>query len=74
MTIIRHKFVDKRRQGYSQGMNSSIIHDNICSFIHKKCHSKSYHSDIKHNMTLNIINPIEKGPHLKVTLTKTNML
>jgi len=36
-------------------MNSSIIHDNMCSLVHKKCHMKSYHSDIKYRMTLNII-------------------
>ena len=36
-------------------MNSSIIHDNTCSLIHKKCHPKSYHSDIKYRLTLNII-------------------
>ena len=41
--------------GFGQWMNSSIIHDNICSVIHKKCHPKSCHSDIKHHMTLNII-------------------
>ena len=31
------------------------MHDNICSLIQKKCHPKSYHSDIKHHVTLNII-------------------
>ena len=36
-------------------MNSSIIHDNICSFIHNKCHPNSYYSDNKYHMTLNII-------------------
>ena len=34
--------------------DSSIIHDNTCSLIHEKCHLKSYHSDIKYHMTLNI--------------------
>ena len=38
-----------------QWMHSSTIHDNICKFIHKKCHPKSYHSDIKYHMTLNMI-------------------
>ena len=33
----------------------SLIHDNICSLIRKKCHPKSYHGDIKYHMTLNII-------------------
>ena len=36
-------------------MNSSIIHNNICSAIHKRCHRKSYHSDIKYHMTLNTL-------------------
>ena len=36
-------------------MNSSIIHDNIHSLIHKKFHLKSYHGDIKYHMTLNMI-------------------
>ena len=35
-------------------MNSSSIHDNICSLIHKKCHLKSNRSDIKYHTTLNI--------------------
>ena len=36
-------------------MDSSTIHDNICSLVHKKCHPKSYHSNIKYHITLNII-------------------
>ena len=36
-------------------MNSSIMYYSICSLIHKKCHPKNYHSDIKYHMTLNII-------------------
>ena len=36
-------------------MNSSIIHDDIYSFILKKYHSKSSHSDMNYHMTLNII-------------------
>ena len=27
--------------------------DSICKLIHKKCHKKIYHSDIKYHMTLN---------------------
>ena len=46
---------DKRRYGFGHWMNSSIIHDNICKLIHKKCHLKSYHSDIKYLVTLNTI-------------------
>ena len=38
-----------------QWMNSSTIHDNIHSLTPKKCHPKSYRSDIKYYMTLNII-------------------
>jgi hypothetical protein len=55
MTIFHYKFVDKRRYGLGKWMNSSIIHDNNCSLIHKKCHPKSYHSDLKYHMTINII-------------------
>ena len=36
-------------------MDSSIIHDNICSLIHKKFHPKSYLSDIKDHVNLNIL-------------------
>ena len=35
--------------------DSYTIHDNICRPFHKKCHPKSYHSDIKFHMTLQII-------------------
>ena len=34
---------------------ATFIHDNIFSLIYKKCHPKSYHSDIKCHMTLNTI-------------------
>ena len=33
----------------------SIIYDNICKVVHKKCHLKSCHSDIKYHMTLNTL-------------------
>ena len=36
-------------------MNSSIIHDNICSLIHKICHLQSYPSDIKQHMALHTV-------------------
>ena len=39
----------------ANGWNSSIIHVRICSLIHKKCKPKSYHSDTKYHITLNII-------------------
>ena len=42
----------EKEKGYGQWMNSSIIHDNICSLIHKKCHLKSHDSDIKNHMAL----------------------
>jgi hypothetical protein len=45
----------KEGRGLGQSMNSSIIHKNNCPLIHKKCHPKSYHSDIKYHMTPNII-------------------
>ena len=50
---------DKRRWGYSQWINSLIIHDSILKLIHKNCHPKSYHSDIKCHMTLNIMFNVE---------------
>ena len=53
MTIFSPQVVDKR--GYCQWMNSSVIHDSICSLIHKKCQPKRYHSDIKYHLTRNII-------------------
>jgi hypothetical protein len=45
--------IDRERYGFGQWMNTFIIHDNICSLIHKKRHPKSYHNDIKYHMTLN---------------------
>ena len=53
--VFHHKLVTRERQGIGQWMNSSIIHDNICSLIHKLCHPKSYHGDTKCHMTLDII-------------------
>ena len=34
---------------FGQWMSSSIIIDKFCSLIHKTCHPKSYHSDIKYH-------------------------
>ena len=50
---------DKRRPGFGQRMNSSIIHANICSLIHRKRHPKSYHSDIYtiFSVTTHEVNP-----------------
>ena len=53
--IIASQVADKRRWGFGQWMNSSIIHDNTCSLIHDRCYPKSNHSYIKYHMTLNII-------------------
>jgi hypothetical protein len=39
----------------------TIIYDNICSLIHENCHLKSYHSGIKHHMTLNITFSVAGG-------------
>ena len=39
---------------FGQWMNSSIIKDINYLLIHKKCHPKNYHSDIKYHVTLNI--------------------
>jgi hypothetical protein len=54
-TIFHHKLLIGECRVLGQWMNSSIIHDNTCSLIHKKCHPKSCHSDIKYHVTLHII-------------------
>ena len=41
--------------GFGQWMNSSIIHDNICSLSQKKYHPKNNHTEIQYHITLNII-------------------
>ena len=47
---------------FGQWMNSSIIHDSICSLIHTQCHLNSYLSDLKYHMTLNIIlSAVQRG-------------
>ena len=38
---ISSQVVDRRRQGFGQWINSSIIHDNICRLIRKMCHVES---------------------------------
>ena len=55
MTIFHHKLLTSEGKDFGQWMNSSIIPDDICELIHKKCHPKSYHIDIKCHMTLNIM-------------------
>ena len=47
--------VDDKRSGFGQWMNSSILHDNISSLTHKKCHPKSTRGDIKYHMKMNIV-------------------
>ena len=41
--------------GFGQWMNLSIIHDNVCSLLHKKCRPKRHHGDLKYHMTLIIM-------------------
>ena len=55
MTFISSQVANKRMEGFGQWTHSSIIHDNICSITHKKCHHKSYHNDIKYHIILLII-------------------
>ena len=52
---ISSQVVDKRRYGFSQWMNSFIIHDNIWSLIHKKYHPKNYQSHIKYHMIFSVV-------------------
>jgi hypothetical protein len=59
--FISSQIVDERSMGFAQWMNTSIIHDNICPLNHKKRHPKTYHSDIKYHMTLNIIFSVVYG-------------
>jgi hypothetical protein len=35
-SVIHHTLLTRKRGGFGQCMNSSIIHDNICSLILKK--------------------------------------
>ena len=49
------QFANKRRYNSGQWTNSFIIDDMICRVTHKRCHPKSYQSDLKHHMTQNII-------------------
>jgi hypothetical protein len=37
---------------------------NICLLIHKKCHPKSYHSDMKYHMVLNIVFSVAMSNYL----------
>jgi hypothetical protein len=45
----------KKVRVLGQWVNSFIIHNNIGSLMHQKCHPKSYHNGSKYHMTLNII-------------------
>ena len=55
MTNISSQVVVKREGRFGQWMNSSIIHDNTCSLILKKCHPKRHHSDLNYHMTLTMV-------------------
>ena len=58
--------------GFFGPMDDELIHhpSNICSLIHKKCHPKSYHSDIKYHMTLNnIFSVVDMQHSFKCLLT-----
>ena len=55
MVIFHHKLLIREGKIFGQWMTSSIIHDHTRSLTHKKCHPKSYNSDIKYLMTLIII-------------------
>ena len=55
MTILHYKMLTREGSVFGQWLNSSTIHNNIGSLIHKKCHPKIYHSDTDYHMTLNII-------------------
>ena len=50
---ISSQVADKRGWGFGQWMNSSTIHDSICSLI-QKCHPKRYQGHIKYHTTLYI--------------------
>ena len=52
-------------------MNASIIHDNIYSLIDKKCHLRSYHSDIRYHITLNIIFSVLRGYQTSISRDPT---
>ena len=54
MTIYQHKLLRRQSRVVGQWMNSFIIHDNICSLIHKKCHVRNYLHEINYHMTLNM--------------------
>ena len=55
MTILHYKSMTREGRILALEWNPSIIHDNMCSLIHKKFHPQSYHSDIKFHTTLNTI-------------------
>jgi hypothetical protein len=54
ISIIHDKLLTIEGRGFTNGC-SSIIHNDICSLIHRMYYPKSCHSDIKYCMTLNII-------------------
>ena len=46
----------------------------ICLLIHKQCHLKSYHSDIKYHMPLNIIFSVVQGDGFQYVLAMSHVL
>ena len=55
MTIFHHKLLTRESRNLGQWMNLMIIHNGICSYFNKKCPQNSDHSNIRYNLTLNII-------------------
>ena len=74
MTIFHHNLLARGCRGFGQWTNSSIIHGNVCSLIHKKCHPKSCHSDIKYHMTLNIVFSASVCEHAQFVLVSSKRL
>ena len=53
--MFHHKLLTREGRVFGQWMNSSIIHDSMCSLMHKRCHPKGYHRDIRYHVTLTTI-------------------
>ena len=65
MTIFQHKNVGMQSIPKVDELKVSWD-DSICKLIHKKCHRKNHHSDIKWDMTLNAIFSIVMMPQKMV--------
>jgi hypothetical protein len=55
MTTFHHQLLTKEGRVFGQWINSSIIHDSICSLIHKMRCPKIYNSDIKYHMIFSVV-------------------